>query len=336
MGPKKARKTNQRLIDKIESPSVIYDTNKEIIEFSLFDDNKTDKNDECVDVSDTTDDKSNISNIMRPKISLLVKLKITRDEYEKFMSNNKKDEMNNEEIDKGIKMTELRDTDVRNKIIEMDNIYPKIEIEVEAEKIIFRNYSDININSLNEKMNDRHISNKKIHLMLSKFKGQPWPKTSSYACWNCSEYFKNSPVGIPNISSAQSDAYHDKYYLEGNFCSFECAVRHLFDSRSNSDSQLWTIYEMMNFMYNEIFPTKEYKKIKMAPERLCLRKYGGNLSLEEYYGNRNNNINFELFKSSLVPSLYHIQETCFDLGKILGASKMLPNYKSKQLIQPYS
>jgi hypothetical protein len=163
------------------------------------------------------------------------------------------------------------------------------------------------------------LTNKKIHIILANFKNKQWPNTSPYACWNCHECFSNPPVGIPSIANTQSD-YEVTYYLEGNFCSFNCAARYLFNSRPSGDSQLWTLYEIMNLIYNELFQFEDYRKIELAPEYTTLKKYGGILTLEEFRSNFETNINYKVFRTPLIPALYHIQES-IDLSKILKSKK---------------
>jgi len=167
---------------------------------------------------------------------------------------------------------------------------------------------------LNRKINQHALSDKKIHLILSSFKNKTWPSSSPYNCWYCDEAFDNAPVGIPTV--AMSDSYEDTYYLAGNYCSFNCAAKDLFTSPPDSDSQLWTIYEIMNFIYNEINDSEEYEKIKLAPDRKSMKKLGGPLTVEEFRQNFLTNINYQLFKSPLIPALYHIQENV-DLTRLI-------------------
>lgn len=206
----------------------------------------------------------------------------------------------------------------QDKTLDIPDIYGITELDVRPERIQFKQYSDIDEECLNQKLNSHGLSDKKIHLILTNFKNKSWPDSSPYACWNCTECFDNSPVGIPTIAMAES--YEDKYYLEGNFCSFNCAGRYLFDTRSRADNELWTIYEIMNFIYNEVNGSEEYEKIKLAPERICLKKFGGHLTLEEYRKNYLSKINYEVFRSPLIPALYHIQENV-DLSRLIKAAK---------------
>lgn len=217
------------------------------------------------------------------------------------------------------------DLTASNKSLNIPRIHGLNQFDIQPEKVCFKQYSDIDEQCLNSRINNRSLSDKRIHIVLSSFKNKTWPKSSNYACWNCTEFFENAPVGIPTIISSES--YEDAYYLEGNFCSHNCAARFLFDTRSKTDNQLFVVYEIMNFIYNEIQPEgSPMGKIKLAPEKFLLKKFGGPLSLEEYRKNFNDKVNYEVFKSPLIPALYHIQEN-MDLSKLLRT-----NHRKKMMI----
>jgi len=201
-----------------------------------------------------------------------------------------------------------------DKTLNVPEIYGLTPLDIQPEKVNFKQYSDIDDECLNQKINSHSLNDKKIHLVLASFKNKSWPTSSPYACWNCTEPFEGAPSGIPTI--AMSDSYEDTYYLEGNFCSLNCAARHLFDTHQAADSQLFTIFEIMNFIYNSINGAEEYQKIKLAPERICLKKFGGHLSIDDYRKNFFTNVSYELFKSPLIPALYHIAENV-DLTRLI-------------------
>ena len=223
-----------------------------------------------------------------------------------------------------------------DKTLEIPEIHQTTRFDISPEQVNFKRYSDIDEDCLNEKLNNYKLGDKKIHLVLASFKNKTWPNSSAYNCWYCDEPFDNAPVGVPTI--AMSDSYEDSYYLEGNYCSFNCAAKDLFETSPNGDSQLFTIYEIMNFIYNEVNDEDEYQKIILAPDRKCLKKFGGPLTLEEFRKNNLTNIRYELFKSPLIPALYHIQEN-MDLNKLIkknmnnargGLKKKLNNQKASQ------
>ena len=256
--------------------------------------------------------------------NFIIRLKVNKTLYQQvFGSLNKGDTQNmaNNKVPFGNQVQpfdEIRLELQKEKSIDIPEIYKLSELDIQPEHVFFKNLNDLNMDGLNQKLNNRNLNNnnKKIHLILSTFKNKKWPNKSPYACWNCTEYFTNPPIGIPSIAQTQSTNYQDTYYLEGNFCSFNCAARHLFDTTPTSNNQLWTINEIMNCMYNELCDSDMFVKIKLAPERTCLKKFGGILTLEEYRKNFLTNIDYKVFKTPLIPALYHIQET-MDLSKII-------------------
>lgn len=215
----------------------------------------------------------------------------------------------------------------QDKTLNIPEIYGLSQFDIKPERVNFKRYSDIDEDCLNQKLNDYKISDKKIHLILASFKNKTWPDSSPYNCWYCDEPFDNQPVGIPTV--AMSDSYEDTYYLQGNYCSFNCAARDLFENSHSADSQSSTIYEIMNFIYNEVNDSDDYEKIKLAPPNKSLKKFGGPLTLEEFRKNNLTNIRYELFKSPLIPALYHIQEN-IDLNKLIKSTRRNNNRNSKK------
>jgi hypothetical protein len=124
----------------------------------------------------------------------------------------------------------------QDKTLDVPEIWGLSNLDIKPERVHFKQFADIDEECLNERLNTRTINDKKIHLVLASFKNKTWPSSSPYACWNCTEHFENAPVGIPTV--AMSDNYEDTYYLEGNFCSFNCAA----STSSGVDSGLLIVF----------------------------------------------------------------------------------------------
>ena len=106
-------------------------------------------------------------------------------------------------------------------------------------------------------------------------------------CWNCCESIKNV-VGYPIL-------YDNKvFYCYGDFCSFGCCARYLMDNNRNDD--LWDKLNLLNVMYNKIINTNN-QRVKIAPDRRLLSKFGGSLSIEEYC----NNSEYDTYDITLPP-----------------------------------
>ncbi len=97
-------------------------------------------------------------------------------------------------------------------------------------------------------------------------------------CWNCCHSFNNNIVGLPIRYN------NNRFYTVGDFCSLECASRYAYDNYNN-------IYEIINTinLYNNIILNNNCK-INMAHNKLVLKKFGGNIDIDEYRSNNNNNI----------------------------------------------
>lgn len=118
----------------------------------------------------------------------------------------------------------------------------------------------------------------------------PWPTTSPYACFNCTECFDHAPVKMPS-------AFDEKYLIfknmTGNWCSLSCLRRYIMDRHEyNYKQQLLLISAMALHLYHV-----EPRLTAPAPPVTCLQKFGGPLSLEQYRS--------EHLRSTIVPT--HIQ-----------------------------
>ncbi|MHB1955693.1 MAG: hypothetical protein ACYCOU_18305 [Sulfobacillus sp.] len=135
-----------------------------------------------------------------------------------------------------------------------------------------------------------------IKVMMSAFAGG-WPATSPYACWNCTETFKDRPVGVPEYVDDAG------WHCYGNFCSFNCAARHVLDNVH--DSNKWEQMSLLSSLSSLIGQTS---KIKPAPSRLILKKFGGEVSLADYRRSFVTNAEYRTYHPPLVPILSQMEE----------------------------
>ena len=102
---------------------------------------------------------------------------------------------------------------------------------------------------------------------------QPFkPEHNNYKCWWCDETFTNMPAYIVNFFR------NDTYYVFGNFCSFNCALKYnikmLKDYKCNTRHAL--TYNLC------IKVTNDDKHIKLAGDRELLKSKGGIYNIEEF------------------------------------------------------
>ena len=114
----------------------------------------------------------------------------------------------------------------------------------------------------------------KYDIILPIFKSiETWPKVTNIRCWTCDFTFTSIPIFIP-ISIRRGD---DEWNISvlGNFCTFNCACRHIIDYLNPDllDSLIKLYYLFYNVKINKIEPT---------PQRQIMEKYGGYMSEEVF------------------------------------------------------
>lgn len=101
-------------------------------------------------------------------------------------------------------------------------------------------------------------------------------KTDIHCYWCCHQ-FTSSPVFMP------CNLKNDTFVVKGVFCSFECCYSYM----SNHVKYCKNIY-LLKYMYY-IYTGKKFfrEPLKKAPEKECLKIFGGPLSIEEFRSNSN-------------------------------------------------
>ena len=118
-------------------------------------------------------------------------------------------------------------------------------------------------------------------------KKQKWPNNTNIDCLWCCHSFDSFPYGIPVKN------YDDVFYMFGNFCSAECGASYNFDNVNTCEA--YERFSLINYLYSE------NKEIKLAGPRLSLKKFGGQLSIEEF--RKNNNIYNKNYKLLIPPMI---------------------------------
>lgn len=150
------------------------------------------------------------------------------------------------------------------------------------------------------------------------------PKNLNIACWWCTYEFNGAPCFLPD------KYYNGKYYIFGNFCSYNCAAAY---NMSLGDYKCWDRHSLINKLFNYINDTDS--NVNIAPPKEILKKFGGYMSIEEYRKNASlNNKEFRL----IIPMFEYIspvieETTRMDQNDInnkdgklkLKRSKPLPN-----------
>ena len=98
-----------------------------------------------------------------------------------------------------------------------------------------------------------------------------YKNNKEYNCWNCCH-------SIKNIYSIPLKYENEKFYIYGDFCCLGCSLRYIIDN--NKNHELWEKYELFNLYYRKIYGNDI--SINIPPSRLCLKYFGGNLTIDEY------------------------------------------------------
>ena len=142
---------------------------------------------------------------------------------------------------------------------------------------------NLSINQLEQKRKTTIVSSSKINSekqieLLVQFgesnKKGTWPKSTHISCFWCCYSFEGIPWGIPHKYE------NDKFVSFGIFCSPECASAYNFNVDTEYD-EIWERYSLLNLLVSEVVESFE-GIVKMAPPKLCLEKFGGIMTIDEY------------------------------------------------------
>jgi len=99
-----------------------------------------------------------------------------------------------------------------------------------------------------------------------------WPSSSDYDCLHCAEKI----VQVPYPAVKYHDPILDKYFVFGYFCRPCCSLGHVRDEIKDPRAILWTQIVLKKYF--------KINKFRFAPPRRCLSKYGGTMTLNQFYG----------------------------------------------------
>lgn len=260
------------------------------------------------------DTKSHLNNIVDDSIHTL-------DENSEDINNENIDDIN---IDDNI-LDNNDNTDHINNITNVENILKESDVKkMDNIKLIISENTDVlekydDICESYKNLNEEGLCierNKVLPIFLEykeSNKTQKWPSSVHIDCLWCCHSFSNAPVGLPY------KVVDNTYYMFGNFCSRECAAAYNFDNNYYSD-EVWERYSLLNSLYKDF---KSENGIKIAPPRLCLKKFGGRLNIKEFRNiNNNYNKDYKLVVPpmvSIIPMIEEVninQDNQFDFSNI--------------------
>ena len=161
---------------------------------------------------------------------------------------------------------------------------------------------EYNVSSFNEKDTQSELTNEGGHSEL---------------CWNCCHKLNKETCGIP------MKYVHGIFYIYGDFCSLECASRYAHDELKEYDFS--EIFTLINLYSNIIYNKKE--RVEIAPHRLLLKSFGGDLTIDEYRSNTSNNYDIRIPPILPIKHLVNQYET-----NQVTSKNMLKLYRKKPLL----
>jgi hypothetical protein len=131
-----------------------------------------------------------------------------------------------------------------------------------------------------------------------------WLEQTDIHCYWCCHQFDNIPLGLP----LKYDINYKKFRTKGIFCSFPCVIAYNNNNTCNCMPEIQLLYKLI--CHNN-------EELKSAPERECLKMFGGNLSIEEF--RKINKIkSFQLINYPMFPRRGFIEE--IDIANVKRAN----------------
>ena len=243
--------------------------------------------------SDDIKDDNNVTSY-DPQINIPEPYEKEENFYENIQNENFKEEDNIVET-----KNELKDELINNKPIQKEN-----HIEVEKNEEIITEIEDVNTSISNNDINK--ICYKKLKSIQYEYidanHKKIWLQNTQIYCMWCCHPFDGIPISIPQKYN------NNKFYVYGNFCSFNCAASHIF---SKNDDYMWKQYNLLNILQKKI-SNNNWKKIKLAPPKEVLKIFGGYMTIDEYREELlTGNTEFKVIEPPLISLVPKIEETYF-------------------------
>ena len=111
-----------------------------------------------------------------------------------------------------------------------------------------------------------------------------WPKSTNLHCWHCDNQFTGPPIFIPLVIEPNVHSKNDEEYsigVDANICRWPCGMSHI----KATTKDITSYVEKRNNLYflYYIWYGKYPKHIPNAPDKYLQKKFGGELTTEEYY-----------------------------------------------------
>ena len=150
----------------------------------------------------------------------------------------------------------------------------------------------------------------KIKVLFPCLEYKDWPTETEALCLYCSEGILGTPLPKVNFYNVKNDLFH----IQGFFCRPCCALAHIKETSFGGEcdrSYIWTqVFLKRYFGLNDFH---------CAPPKTSMKKYGGMLTLEEFYGKEHDFIYCGNIEGPFVNAYQILEFTKFD--KLVENSK---------------
>lgn len=117
------------------------------------------------------------------------------------------------------------------------------------------------------------LSRYRLSLLSARGATEPWPTSTKFVCWHCTEPFETQPVGVP----VRINAVNGEIVCDGNFCSYSCALTYTFSAHTTYQE-----YKKKQMLMQVAREVHGITTVRPAPPVLALKKFGGPLDIEEF------------------------------------------------------
>ena len=141
---------------------------------------------------------------------------------------------------------------------------------------IFTELNNTNLSQIEILINKKYRHTKQISLLndiCHNVDNGKWLDKTDILCFWCCHNFDTTPWGLPVKYE------NNEFTLTGIYCSPNCAMAHLLNIESNNNN-LWERIVLLNLLHHKIYETDE--NIVPAPDKVCLRAFGGPFNIDEY------------------------------------------------------
>ena len=130
------------------------------------------------------------------------------------------------------------------------------------------------------------IYRKKIYKILDSIDtNKEWPEKTNIWCWWCCHPFETMPIPCP----IKYDELRNRFIVKGIFCGWSCAAAYSIENYKS----LQYLYLFKQFICDSDDNSVDNTHIIPAPSKICLKNFGGKMTINAFRKTANINSNFK-------------------------------------------